>query len=245
MRLTVFALNCPPPELPESIRMDFGPAGGRIGRGSNCTLVLRDPNRHISREHAEIRWRAGEFGLKVVSKVNSVVVNDTSIGPGEGVTLADGDQIAVGDYLLGVELDITASVDEPAPGPSMANPFDLFADRWSAPKAEAQQDTSPDWFRQSGSAPGHSDEAKTEQAGFDALVRELPAASPLTDVLSADRAKAPLSQPPGELSPISDGVESFLRSLDGIGGGPAATDAVAHPELYRIGSLDAPFHAVV
>ena len=243
MRLTVFALSCPPPELPHSIRMDFGAAGGRIGRGTGCTLVLRDPNRHISREHAEIRARGGEFVLKVVSKVNSVAVNDTSIGPGEGVTLGDGDQIVIGDYVLGVEIDSLASTEAWTPASQSADPFDLFAERPAAEKSEPQHDTSPDWFRRTGPVDHAHDEGQTEQADFDAVVGGLAQASPFADVLTSGRS-APVVQPHVDLSPMSDGVESFLRSLDAASLGAPSSEVVVHPELYRTGSLSVPFQTV-
>ena len=238
MRLTVFALSCPPPELPDSIRVDFGTAGGRIGRGAGCTLVLRDPNRHISREHAEIRWRGGEFVLKVVSKVNSVAVDDTSIGPGEAVPLAHGAQVAIGDYVLGVEIDESAQLSPFEPG--AADPLAFFTSLSTATKAEAQNDTSPDWFRRP--AEGY-DVAPTEQSSFDALIGGFPASSPLADVLGAERPTLSSSPPQVELSPVGDGVESFLRSLDSVAP-PAPSEPVAHPELYRSGSLSVPFQTV-
>ena len=85
MLLTIRTLSCPPPDNPQNIHAQFDAAGGRIGRSPPCKLILPDPNRHISREHAEIRSSDDAFSIKVVSKVNSVLVNDAVVGPGEAV----------------------------------------------------------------------------------------------------------------------------------------------------------------
>ena len=53
----------------ESLRATFGEGGGTIGRGSTSTLVLPDPERHISRTQATIEtlpgsekiWWSSEF----------------------------------------------------------------------------------------------------------------------------------------------------------------------------------------
>ncbi len=104
MLLTIRTLSCPPPDTPQSIHAQFDAAGGRIGRSPPCKLILPDPNRHISREHAEIRLRGNAFSIKVVSKVNSVLVNDAVVSPGEAVDIKDGDQILIGEYLLRADI---------------------------------------------------------------------------------------------------------------------------------------------
>ncbi len=104
MLLTIRTLSCPPPDNPQSLHAEFDADGGRIGRSSPCKLILPDPNRHISREHAEIRLRDDAFSIKVVSKVNSVLVNDAVVNPGEAVELRDGDQVLIGEYLLRADI---------------------------------------------------------------------------------------------------------------------------------------------
>lgn len=99
-QLQLIALQCPPPEQPESLQVCLDESGGRIGRSRNCELSLPDPQRHVSREHVEIHWRDGAFMLTVVSQVNGVLVNDCPAEPGDTVRLADGDRILVGEYLL-------------------------------------------------------------------------------------------------------------------------------------------------
>jgi type VI secretion system FHA domain protein len=72
-----------------------------IGRGEECTLVLEDPKKHISRVHVELEEREeGTFHLTIVSKVNPVVVNGKKRAPGSQVDIAAGDRFELGDYEL-------------------------------------------------------------------------------------------------------------------------------------------------
>ena len=41
----------------------IGVAGGTIGRAAECTLVLPDPRKHVSRVQAEIRWAGSAWAL--------------------------------------------------------------------------------------------------------------------------------------------------------------------------------------
>src|SRR5258706_4198613 len=72
-----------------------------IGRGEECTLVLEDPKKHISRVHVEIEEKdERSFFLTIVSKVNPVYVNGTKHAPGSRVELAAGDRFELGEYEL-------------------------------------------------------------------------------------------------------------------------------------------------
>ncbi len=52
-----------------------------IGRGEECTLVLEDPRKHISRVHVELEEKnEGTFHLTIVSKVNPVFEEATFMG---------------------------------------------------------------------------------------------------------------------------------------------------------------------
>ena len=121
MLLDLIALRCPPPDQPHSIKAQFGVTGGVIGRSRNCALPLPDPSQQISRRHVEIRFRNGEFSLKVVSETNGIQVNDTFVQPGAAMPLADGDRILIGDYEFRSRLVSAVAV---APDPFDA--LDLF-----------------------------------------------------------------------------------------------------------------------
>src|SRR6185503_7820481 len=72
-----------------------------IGRGEECTLVLEDPRKHVSRVHVELEEKsAGMIHLTIVSKVNPVYVNGKKHAPGSQVGLAAGDRFELGEYEL-------------------------------------------------------------------------------------------------------------------------------------------------
>ena len=82
-----------------------------IGRGEECTLVLEDPKKHVSRVHAELLdTDAGSFQLTVVSKVNPVFIGGKRHEPGSKVDLKSGDRFELGDY----EIELLS----PPPAPS-------------------------------------------------------------------------------------------------------------------------------
>ena len=85
-----------------------------VGRDDTCTLSLEDTQKHVSRVHAEFEQEGGRYWMKVVSKVNPVIVNGTRHMFGERVEVAEGDTLAIGLY----RLEIQAPEVPPAPPPS-------------------------------------------------------------------------------------------------------------------------------
>jgi type VI secretion system FHA domain protein len=71
-----------------------------IGRGEECTLVLEDPKKHVSRVHVELEEKGEGYHLTVVSKVNPVFINGKRIAPGTQLELKDGDRFELGEYEL-------------------------------------------------------------------------------------------------------------------------------------------------
>jgi len=72
-----------------------------VGRGEECTLVLEDPKKHVSRVHIELEEKSENvFELTVVSKVNPVFIGGKRHGPGTKVELRAGDCVDVGEYEL-------------------------------------------------------------------------------------------------------------------------------------------------
>lgn len=249
MLLTIRTLSCPPPDTPQSIQAQFNATGGRIGRSPPCTLILPDPNRHISREHAEIRYRDQGFSLKVVSKVNSVVVNDAVLNPGEAVELNDGDQILIGEYLLRADISSPAVASSPSASPfappasagSAGSPFDVF-DRLAPAPAPPMPDMAPDWFRSAPTVP--VDKSPVGGQGLDDFFKPTTEASKFADVMQATPPPSGSAafMPPAVSSPADNRLDEFL------GLGPAASiDPVSDPlrgsELYRASPLDLPLHA--
>ena len=96
-----------------------------IGRGEECTLVLEDPKKHVSRVHAELtEGDAGKFQLTVVSKVNPVFISGKRHEPGSQIDLQSGDRFELGEY----EIELLA----PAPAPT-AEPVISSVDETTRP----------------------------------------------------------------------------------------------------------------
>jgi len=80
----------------------FGASGGDIGRSSECTLSLPDPERHISRRHAAVVVKHGRFVLQSLSANVALTVDGTPLVPGAERPLEPGMRIALGAYTLQV-----------------------------------------------------------------------------------------------------------------------------------------------
>src|SRR5438093_12159294 len=101
-----------------------GDAGGNIGRGADCTLVLPDPERRISRRHAHVSCRGGRHFISQVSANSAVELDGVPLAPDVERVLDVGAQIRIGPYLLQAERGVS---DEPAPRAERASGFrDLF-----------------------------------------------------------------------------------------------------------------------
>ena len=93
---------------------DFEHPPVSIGRDASCSVVLDDPNKHISRFHVEIEEVDGVYWMAVVSKVNPVMVGGRRFGPGTRLTLKSGDSFEIGEYEVQVSLPESAQTAAPA-----------------------------------------------------------------------------------------------------------------------------------
>lgn len=71
-----------------------------IGRNPASDIYLPDPDKHISRLHALIEYKDGDYHLFVASKTNAVSVNDRPYPHGSTIKLAEGDRIDIHSYML-------------------------------------------------------------------------------------------------------------------------------------------------
>ena len=72
-----------------------------VGRGEECTLVLEDPKKHVSRVHVELEEKdEGRYVVTVVSKVNPIFVNGKRHAPGSSLDMSAGDRFELGEYEL-------------------------------------------------------------------------------------------------------------------------------------------------
>jgi type VI secretion system FHA domain protein len=172
--LVVYIVSQKGPQVSLELAAHFDERGGTIGRGPDCTLVLPDPDRHISRMHAAISYQAGGYVITDHSTSNPLVCNGRPLGSGKQARLGNGDELKVGGYLLRVAIKDPASSPEPprpafprpgtaAPttlmGPAKDDPLQLFQPATGGP------DPFDDLFRQSESTPARpASEAGTRVA---------------------------------------------------------------------------------
>ena len=100
-----------PPPTP--MQAAFGAGGGTIGRGTGSTLVLCDPQRHISRTQATVMFQAGGYVITDTGTLNPISVNGRALGKGVQARLCHGDELSIGDYRLRVR--VSADTAPPAP----------------------------------------------------------------------------------------------------------------------------------
>ena len=83
----------------------FDGSGGSIGRASSNLLVLDDPDRTVSRVHAQVVARDGNFFI-IDRGSNPLSHNGVSLGWGKEAPLANGDRLHIGSFDLAVS-DVT------------------------------------------------------------------------------------------------------------------------------------------
>ena len=127
IRIEVMSCGDAPPSQP--IAAEFDELGGSIGRGSDSSLVLPDPERFISRTHASVEFRAGRYVIVDKGKSMPVQVNGRALGQGVEAAIADGDEIVIGSYRMRVTAIASGVQAVPPPssvGPAKDDPLALF-----------------------------------------------------------------------------------------------------------------------
>ena len=114
----------------------FDEMGGNIGRADNNQLVLPDPERTISRVHAQIAFRSGRYAI-VDRGSNPISVNGRPLGNGQETMLQPGDEIAIGGYVMRVEAPGAGH------GAAAVDPFADFAGLASTPGAAPGRAAAP------------------------------------------------------------------------------------------------------
>lgn len=95
-----------------------------IGRRPDCDLILPDPERFISSQHACIAWNSGTYQLTDTS-TNGTYVNhaETPVGQDNSVQINDGDEINIGDYDIEVNIGADAAEAVATIPPALQDPF--------------------------------------------------------------------------------------------------------------------------
>ncbi|MDR4515593.1 type VI secretion system-associated FHA domain protein TagH [Nitrosomonas sp.] len=103
IKIKIFSCN----GLPSSqlIEATFDELGGTIGRAENGTLVLPDPKKHISRLHARIDCRHGQYFICNYGSATPVVLNGQPLEKEQSEAIKAGDEIRIGGYVMQVLAD--------------------------------------------------------------------------------------------------------------------------------------------
>jgi hypothetical protein len=91
-----------------------------VGRSKSCTLSLEDPDRCLSRVHAEFVKKGQGYFMRVMSGTSPVMVNGAPHAQGSEVTLHPGDMLTMDVYeieIIGVEPARPAPVAKPKAEP--------------------------------------------------------------------------------------------------------------------------------
>lgn len=144
MTLTLTILRCPdsvPPQTREVAGGEFS-----IGRGPGNDWVLPDPDRHMSKRHCLLAFRAGGWQIADLSSNGTFLNRDPEpIGPGAVRELRDGDRLRFAAY------EIELRIAEPRAAPPPRNPLqavlrampDPFADDPLAPRTGGAPGANP------------------------------------------------------------------------------------------------------
>jgi type VI secretion system FHA domain protein len=134
-------------DMSASRTVAFDTAGGTLGRAPECTVVLPDTQRAISRVQARIEWRDGAFVL-IDAGSNPTLLNDQILDGSREAQLHDRDRLRIGPYSLDVYIeqdmqDMTMMTRPDVPAPFAASPekpdwdvkpvVPLIPDDWNAP----------------------------------------------------------------------------------------------------------------
>ncbi|MEJ8853286.1 type VI secretion system-associated FHA domain protein TagH [Variovorax robiniae] len=107
--------------VPDETALALPAKGLVIGRSVECGLVLADPLRMVSRQHAMVVAVGEGARVRCVSGHSPLWVNGTQVAPGGELPLAIGDRMRVGAFELAVETVATPA----APRARLDRWFDL------------------------------------------------------------------------------------------------------------------------
>jgi predicted component of type VI protein secretion system len=200
------------PSFEVTRRLQQGEPAVVLGRDTDCTICLPDPDRNVSRRHLSV-WNEGDqLHFHVLSVVNGVETPMGDLPPGARGVLAPGHTMALSAYRL-----VVLPVADAAAHAGSTDPWEEFERQAAVLAADAGPETVPapmdeddpfgDWGFQSTFGPG----APGGPLRADAL-------SPATDLqpffagLGLD-ATAPASYTRGELETLGRVVRIALHGL--------------------------------
>lgn len=245
----------------QAIAADFGPNGGTIGRADTNTLVLDDPDRTVSRVHAQVLCRDGRYFV-IDRGSNPMQCNGVPLGSGKEAPLTDGTQLVVGSF----ELRVRAVAGAAAPSLAVPNTI-MNAPVPAAPPAASSDDPFADLLAGLAPPPAPAAAAKAPPSAAaesaDSLLFADPMQSgsrnaqaaqidPFANLLGPEPSSAPAAGL-GALDDFSDlgappasgkaaGIDELFGGMGGgggIGGDPLSLSPLADPLLQPNTASDA------
>lgn len=225
----------------EGVITRFGPDGGTIGRANTNRLVLDDPERTVSRVHAQVVCRDGLYAI-LDRGSNPLQLNGQPIGSGNEAPLSQGDRLIVGGFELVVsklEPEGSSIDDSPSSGSAQFGSWtapttdDPFADLLEGLVPKAAPKPAPP------SGKGIEDNGQfPDPMGLSAP----PAQDPFADLLGGSSAGGHSGQDPYRPDDLSDLVKptqgAKADSIDALfgldtpsGGDPLSMSPLADPLL--------------
>lgn len=113
-----------------------------IGRAGTCDLPLDDPDRVVSKRHAELRTEGDALRLFDMGSKNHTFVNGTRVGAA-GTLVKDGDTFQLGPFELRLQIErdrmVADDLDRTVFGAAFANPFAESAEAVAAAVGELRR----------------------------------------------------------------------------------------------------------
>lgn len=101
--IALHVMRRPGTSEPDATALALPPQGLVIGRSPDCDLVLADPLRRVSRQHAEVAMLGQDALVRCISSTTPLWVNDAQLAPGDQRVLAVGDCLRIGAFEVAVE----------------------------------------------------------------------------------------------------------------------------------------------
>ena len=214
--------------------VSFGADGGSIGRADSSTLVLDDPERTVSRVHAQVLCRGDRFFI-VDRGSNPLMCNGHPLGAGNEAALQNGDRLSIGSFELSVQ-GIGAATQPPLLGamPAQAHATstdDPFADLLVGLESPSPHQVAP--AHRSTSDPIAATPGRSPLFDDPMSAASAPAHDPFADLLGTPASGAAIGHSTEQMGDFSDlamqggGSSSSLDQLFGLGVPTGAADPLA------------------
>ncbi|HVK98282.1 MAG TPA: type VI secretion system-associated FHA domain protein TagH [Dongiaceae bacterium] len=106
MELVLEVISAERHRLGENASYRFTPAGGVIGRSSECDWVIPDQTRHLSGRHAIISYEAGQYFITDISTNGTYLNGPDPLTRNVAKLLHDEDRLLMGEIQLRVRLSL-------------------------------------------------------------------------------------------------------------------------------------------